>query len=129
MVRATTKVLVLAALTAVIAAPSGSRAADLAAGKEAFNKCRACHSLEKDKSLIGPSLYGLFGRTAGSVRGFSYSEANKKSGIVWNEKTLMEYLKKPQAMVPGTKMIFAGIRSKRERENLIAFLKQATKPK
>ncbi len=116
-------------LAVPIAAAPGARAADLAAGKQAFNKCRACHKLEKGRNLIGPSLYGLFGRKAGSVEGYSYTEANKKSGIVWNEDTLFEYLKKPQAMIPGTKMIFAGIRSEQERRNLIAFLKEATKPK
>ncbi len=117
------------ALCALLAAAPGARAADLAAGKRAFNKCRACHSLEKGRNVIGPSLYGLFGRRAGTAPGFNYSEANKKSGIVWNEKTLMPYLKKPQAVVPGTKMIFAGIRSEEERRDLIAFLKEATKPK
>ena len=101
----------------------------MAAGRGASPKARACHSLEKGKNVIGPSLYGLFGRKAGTAPGFNYTDANKKSGIVWNEETLMRYLKKPQAMVPGTKMIFAGIRSKVERENLIAFLKEATKPK
>lgn len=128
MFRATTTALALCALALFAVAP-GARADDLAAGKQQFNKCRACHSLEKGKNIIGPSLYGLFGRKAGTVPGYNYSQANKKSGIVWNEKTLMEYLKKPQALVPGTKMTFAGIRSKRERDDLIAFLKVATKPK
>jgi cytochrome c len=128
MFRAATTTLAFA-LAALVAASPGGRAADLAAGKQAFNKCRACHRLEKGRNLIGPSLYGLFGRKAGNAPGFNYSEANKKSGIVWNEDTLFEYLKKPQAMVPGTKMIFAGIRSERERRDLIAFLEAATKPK
>ncbi len=128
MFRAVTTAFALSALAVAAAAP-GAPAADLAAGKQAFNKCRACHSLEKGKNVIGPSLYGLIGRKAGTAPGFNYTEANKKSGIVWTEETLMRYLEKPQAMVPGTKMIFAGIRSKVERENLIAFLKEATKPK
>ncbi len=117
------------ALAAGFASPLAARAADLAAGKQQFNKCRACHSLEKGKNIIGPSLYGLFGRKAGSIPGYNYSEANKKSGITWNETTLLEYLRKPQAVVPGTKMTFAGIRSERERKDLIAFLKIATAPK
>jgi cytochrome c len=126
MVRRVAFVLALG-LACALAAPSG--AADLGAGKRSFAKCRACHSLEKGKNLIGPSLYGLFGRKAGTAPGFSYTDANKKSGIVWNEKALLEYLKKPQATIPGTKMIFAGIRSEEERKNLIAFLEEATKPK
>ena len=114
-------------LVSLAAFTSAASAQDMAAGKAAFAKCKACHSLEPGKNIIGPSLHGLFGRKAGSVPGYSYSSANKNSGIVWNGDTLMQYLANPQKMVPGTKMVFPGIRSENERKNLITYLKEATK--
>lgn len=107
-----------------------ANAADVAKGKQVFNRCRACHSLQAGKNMIGPSLHGLFGRTAGTAPDYSYSDAMKKAGkdgLVWNESTLFKYLKNPQALVPGDKMPFAGLRKKSDRRNVIAFLKQATK--
>jgi cytochrome c len=118
----------LAVLTLSVAMlASAASAQDMAAGKAAFAKCKACHSLEEGKNVIGPSLHGLFGRKAGTVPKFSYSPANKNSGIEWNEETLFNYLANPQKAVPGTKMVFPGIKSEKERRNLIAYLKEATK--
>jgi cytochrome c len=112
---------------ALAALPLAASAQDMAAGKSSFAKCKACHSLEAGKNIIGPSLHGLFGRKAGTAPNFNYSQANKSSGIVWDEDTLFKYLQNPQAFVPGTKMVFPGIKSENERKNLIAYLKEATK--
>lgn len=115
---------VLAVSVAMLA--SAASAQDMAAGKSSFAKCKACHSLEEGKNVIGPSLHGLFGRKAGTVPKFSYSTANKSSGIEWTEESLFTYLADPQKAIPGTKMVFPGIKSEKERRDLIAYLKEAT---
>jgi cytochrome c2 len=120
-----TALTVLAVSVAMLA--SAASAQDMAAGKSSFAKCKACHSLEEGKNVIGPSLHGLFGRKAGTAPKFNYSTANKSSGIVWNDDTLFQYLENPQKMIPGTKMVFPGIKREEERRDLIAYLKQATK--
>jgi cytochrome c len=100
-------------------------AQDAAAGEKVFVKCRPCHQTgEGARNLIGPVLNGLLGRKAGTIEGYVYSEANKNSGILWDEATLAEYLKNPRAKIPGTKMIFAGLPKDEEIVNLIAYLKQ-----
>jgi cytochrome c len=97
-------------------------------GKRQFAPCSSCHTIESDGSdRVGPSLHGLFGRRAGSVSGFVYSEAMRKSEIVWNERVLDEFIKKPSAIVPGTKMAFAGMPQDQARADVIAYLKEATK--
>lgn len=114
-----------AALIAAALATNSVQAQDIAAGERSWNKCRACHQLgETARNGIGPQLNGLFGRTAGTIDGYSYSPANKASGIVWDEAAFADYIKDPKAKIPGTKMIFAGIKNEQEVKDLTAFLKQ-----
>jgi cytochrome c len=96
---------------------------DAAAGEAAFVQCKVCHSVEEGKVTLGPSLHKVIGRTAGSIAGYSYSTAMKSSGITWTEDKLFAYLEKPQAMVPGTKMSFAGYPDPQKRADVIAWLK------
>lgn len=96
---------------------------DAAAGEKIFRQCMACHSAEKGVNEVGPSLHGVVGRKAGSVPGFAYSPANKKSGITWNEAELFVYLKAPRELVPGTYMTFAGLPKPQDRADVIAYLK------
>ena len=109
----------------IMALPVMAAAQDLENGKEVWNKCRACHQVgEGAKNLVGPVLNGLFGRKAGTVEGFNYSDANKNSGIAWDEPTFREYIKNPRAKIPNTKMVFVGLSDERDIEDLLAFLKQ-----
>jgi len=96
---------------------------DAAAGEKTFAQCKACHQAVEGKNGVGPSLAGIVGRTAGQVAGFSYSAANKGSGVVWKEETMFEYLEAPQKFMPGTKMAFAGLKKPQDRANVIAYLK------
>ena len=94
-------------------------------GETLFKKnCAVCHTLEDGKNKIGPSLAGIVGRKAGSVPGFSYSAANKDSGDTWNDTTLDTYLTDPRKFMPGTKMVFAGLKNSEDRKALIEYLKQ-----
>jgi cytochrome c len=103
-------------------------AADARRGEDIFRKCVTCHSLEAGgRNRVGPRLAGLFGRTAGSVGDFRYSDALKRSGIVWNDTTLDAYLKDSEAFVPGTKM-YGGLALDADRADLIAYLRRATAP-
>jgi cytochrome c len=100
-------------------------AQDAAAGEKVFGVCKTCHQIgEAAKNGVGPLLNGLIGRKAGSVPGYSYSAANKDSGIIWDEATFREYIKDPKAKVPGTKMIYAGLKDEQKTNDLVAFLKQ-----
>ncbi|HSZ68209.1 MAG TPA: cytochrome c family protein [Xanthobacteraceae bacterium] len=108
------------AATATIAA-----AQDVAAGQHSFNKCLPCHAIGPDaENKIGPQLNGLDGRHSGTAPNYSYSDANKNSGIVWGEATFKEYIKDPAAKVPGTKMTFLGIKNEQEINDLWAYVKQ-----
>lgn len=115
-------VIVVAAMSAI--SPMAS-AQDLENGKSVFNKCRACHQVgEGAKNLVGPILNGLIGRKAGTIEGFNYSDANKNSGITWDDATFREYIKNPKAKIPNTKMVFVGLSDEKDAEDLLAFLKQ-----
>jgi cytochrome c len=119
------KKIAAAAALAFIAASAPAVAQDIAAGEKSYAKCRACHQVgEKARNGVGPKLNGLFGRTAGTVEGYNYSAANKNSGIVWADEVFKEYIRKPAAKMPGTKMAFAGIKNDVEIDNLTAYLKQ-----
>ena len=113
-------------VAAALAAASGTAAAqDVEKGERSFNKCLPCHSIGEDaQNKIGPVLNGLDGRHSGSVPDFAYSDANKNSGIVWDEANFKEYIRDPKAKVPGTKMIFAGIKNEQEVNDLWAYVKQ-----
>src|SRR5215470_4254526 len=119
-----TRTLVLAA--AVLAASAGAAGAqDVAAGEQSFKKCLPCHAIGEDaKNKVGPELNGIDGRKSGTADGYSYSDANKNSGITWSEVVFKEYITDPRAKIPGTKMVFAGIKSENERSNLWSYLDQ-----
>ena len=109
----------------LIAVTTESRAQDAAAGEKVFAQCRACHQVgETAKNAVGPVLNGLFGRKAGTVEGYAYSPANKNSGITWDEATFRDYIKDPRAKIPGTKMIYAGLKDEQRITDLVAYLKQ-----
>ena len=115
-------------IVAAAAASTAALAQDVTAGKSSFNKCLACHSIgEGAKNKVGPELNGLDGRKSGTAEGYSYSDANKNSGITWNEAQFKEYIKNPKAKIPGTKMAFAGITKETEVNDLWAFVSQFDK--
>jgi cytochrome c len=117
------RMMMTAVVLGAMAAPA--LAADPAAGEKDFAACKACHRVgEGAKSNIGPTLNGVVGRQAGSVEGFTYSDALKDAGLTWDEATLTEYLKNPKAKVPGTKMAFAGVKDDAKIADIIAYLKQ-----
>jgi len=102
-------------------------AGDASKGKRVFNKCKACHSLIAGKKKIGPSLHGVFGQKSGTAKGFKFSPAMKKSGIVWSPETLSKYLASPKTFIPGNKMPFPGLKNQTQRDDLMAYLTEATK--
>jgi cytochrome c len=100
---------------------------DAAAGAKVFAQCSACHAVGAGaQNNIGPALNGVVGRTAGTYAGYRYSSAMRKSGLTWDESTLAQYLRAPDKVVPGTKMVFPGVASDQDLANVIAYLKQQT---
>ena len=111
-------------LAASLAGGTTQAAGDPKRGAEIYQRCQLCHSITTDDT--GPHHAGLFGRKAGSVPGFPYSDAMRNSGIVWSETTLEMFLRNPQAYVPGTRMTFTGLPDPQDRADVIAYLKKAT---
>ena len=101
---------------------------DATAGEKTFKQCAVCHSVKPAENRIGPTLYGVIGRKAGTASNYNYSTANKNSGITWSEQSVFDYLENPRAKMPGTKMAFVGLRKPQDRANVIAFLKKAGPP-
>ena len=128
-----------AAILITLSSTAAFADADLEKGKKVFKKCKVCHSFVAGKNGQGPSLHGIFGRTAGTVEGFKYSDAMVASGIVWNDETIEAYVENPKKYIPKNKMAFPGIKSKKsysdkkrakkaqQRTDLIAYLKEMSK--
>jgi cytochrome c len=109
----------------LLAGLAQAQAQDPAAGEKVFAQCRACHQVGPTaKNAVGPHLNGLIGRHSGSVEGYNYSPANKNSGLTWDEATFRDYIQNPKAKIPGTKMIYAGLKDEQRINDLIAYLKQ-----
>jgi cytochrome c len=123
--RPATRAAALLAFAALLAPAAARSAPDAARGEPLYARCLACHALAYDR--VGPRHCGLFGRLAGSVPGFDYSAAMRRSGIRWNEATLERFLAAPLAMVPGSTMTYAGVPDPAERADLIAYLARATR--
>lgn len=116
--------LVVAAAIAALSAQT-ALAQDVAAGEQSFKKCLPCHAIgDGAKNKVGPVLNGIDGRHSGSIADYSYSDANKNSGITWDETQFLDYIKDPRAKIKNTKMIFPGIKNETEAKNLWAYLKQ-----
>ena len=120
---------IIALSTIALSSPALAAPGDAARGQQDFRACAPCHSLEPDRNMTGPSLAGLWGRKAGSLPSFErYSDALKSSGIIWDDRSLDGWLTDPDRMVPDNEMPFNGIKAARDRADLLAFLKEATKP-
>jgi cytochrome c len=115
----------IVAAAMLVTAVTPANAQDVEAGEDVFKRCKACHQVgEGAKNAVGPVLNGLFGRKAGTVEGFNYSEANKNSGLTWDEATFTKYIKDPRGAMPGNKMAFAGLKDEQDIKDVVAFLKQ-----
>lgn len=120
---------VIVAGMATAAGPAAAQSGDAAKGQRVFNtQCKACHTVEKDgASPTGPNLHGLFGRKAGTEGGYASSDAMKNSGIVWDDVTVAEYSRDPKGKVPGTKMLYNGVKNAGQLADLVAYLRESTK--
>ena len=98
---------------------------DPAKGMQIFKKCQVCHSIDAGVNKIGPSLHAVYGRKAGTLAGYNYTDAMKNSGFTWDEASLDKYLTNPRKVVPGTRMVFVGLPKEPDRLDVIAYLKQA----
>ena len=110
-------------VSAEVVAAYAALEGDAAQGRRVFTKCMSCHVVQEGQNRVGPSLYGIIGREAGSIEGFRYSDANANSGIVWTEPTMFAYLEAPQRFIPGTIMAYPGLPSPQERADVIAYIK------
>ena len=125
------KSLLAAALVMGLVGSAVAQEGNAEEGAEVFKKCRACHDVGPEaKNKVGPLLNGIIGRKAGTIEGFSYSDANKNAAgkdLVWTEEVLFKYLENPLAFMPGTKMAFAGLKDPQDRKDVIAYLKKFSK--
>lgn len=113
---------------ALAALASSADAADPDAGQQLYAQCQSCHGLAPEEHRVGPSLHGIFGREAGTAPGFTrYSQALVESGIVWDEETMRDYIADPLGYVPGSRKTYPGVRDAEQREDLVAYLLQATR--
>lgn len=113
------------AAAVVLTVAGQAQAQDAAAGEKIFAQCKACHQIgEGAKNGVGPVLNGIVGRKSGSIEGYNYTDANKNSGLTWDDATLMSYLENPKTKIPGTKMVYAGLKEEQRRKDLIAYLAQ-----
>lgn len=118
-----TRTMLMAALGVLAISGAPALAGDAAAGANSFKKCQACHDVgETAKNKVGPILNGLAGRKSGTIPNYNYTEANKNSGITWDEASFKDYIKDPKAKIPGTKMIFPGIKNEKEQDDLWTYL-------
>ncbi|WP_082462973.1 c-type cytochrome [Sphingobium sp. Leaf26] len=122
----TSGIFLLAALCTSVT-PAVAQTGDATKGKAVFARCALCHDVKAGPKKMGPSLAGLFGRTSGTMTGFTYSPAMQKAKIKWDAKSLDAFLTKPTALVPANRMAFAGLPNATDRANLIAYLATATK--
>lgn len=113
---------VIGAVGVMLLAGTARAAGDAKAGEQVFKQCALCHTNEQGKNKIGPSLFGVVGRTAGTLPGYSYSDAMKNFHKQWTPEELDTYLADPHKVVPGTKMIFPGLKNEQDRQNVIAYL-------
>lgn len=120
---------IIAVSVGMAALPVWAQAGEASRGQRVFNQqCRACHTLDKGGAqTAGPNLHGVFGRKAGTAEGYAFSDAMKNSGIVWDDATMAEYNRDPKGKVPGTKMVFNGVKQAGQLADLVAYLKEATK--
>lgn len=100
---------------------------DPAKGERVFRQCMACHTIKPGQNRVGPTLYGIIGRPAGTVEGFNYSKANQESGKVWTPQEIFDYLENPRRTIPGTKMAFAGLRRPQDRADVLAYIQENSK--
>ena len=116
---------ILIAATLVAASVGAANAQDATAGETVFKKCLPCHAVGPGaKNKVGPELNGIDGRHSGSAAGYNYSDANKNSGITWNEQTFLEYIRDPKGKIPNTKMAFPGLKDEADAKNVWAYLKR-----
>lgn len=111
-------------VSAEVVAQYAALTGDAGNGRRVFTQCMSCHAVQEGRNMAGPSLYGIIGRTSGTIEGFRYSDANANSGIVWTEETMFAYLERPQAFIPGTFMAFPGLPRPQDRADVIAYLKE-----
>ncbi|MEM7781066.1 MAG: cytochrome c family protein [Pseudomonadota bacterium] len=109
----------------VVAVTFADLTGDAGAGETVFAQCRTCHLIEEGRNGVGPSLYGVIGREAGSIEGFNYSDANANSGLTWTPEIMFDYLEAPREYMPGTRMAYPGLKDPQDRADLIAYLESA----